>query len=1559
MINTCPNALRLAAAVAISSSIIVTDAQAGRSLQTKSVDISNNGYRVFTQSLVKVQPTLGNDQQPIPKSFTTIYPDQTPVREGFRVPSDDFTDVFSGVSTLVSIVDLFETGENNVAQKYTKVLKVGDEAVFKFTHSLEEKELVIEVRGGMTDQDIVDTVSDQLACISSLEPSTKLARPEHLYIVLEAANDRAENLGTSDHYVALATIKVEQVEVNGRTFMILISGGDQPPELKRLGQSLFVNDEALLVAATSAYIQVHVLKEELQQESLNNLMAHSKPVGYVVHVEDNPELYPLPAGYPKLEAVQAREDIIVFHGLTQNPADVAFVENLYKLLKEAGTKDPAETVSTKVKKYNVKSYRHIIRSRQMTLLEELAAQHDAEFSKDKLISLAYYESLQQALSSATPKSAYEFEFTSGHFKVTSSVVTSTWMHYQLVKYFGFKRTFKNLLTDQRFIKNMEKVIPIFSDIDKAQADTGDDEKFASKVMEDMSRLLSVTYKNIDELREKEGEFTHILNHLKCIAEIDTGFEREKLRALKLKQQAEDEHAQTRKVLEELQNQSLKMQQEVERIPALQQQVRDAREKVAKIYNTELAEELGIDNWDDTQPAKEQASRIRERINKIFTAAAATGQPEKDTVRTNLAAIEGQLGIVPDNENDLDARFQSIQQHLQQHLQQQEKLTHKEVWNRLTNFEGQQHLQHIQKLEKQKNRLQEFKQKVDHMPTLREKVRDPLLITMEDYNFQLADELGIELDVFELPEEQARLVSKKIRKISKSEQPQKEAVKKILASIESEHGITPKNENDLAGRFETIQQELRYQLQAETDLIDNRIHYDLADIEGQFGLFPDNVNDLEYRQYTLQQHLKQQIAEVGQEYHRQLDIRTEAEKIAATKARFATIATHLNIQDFDSDEDIDVQQERLLEKIQTMEAQQKILFQRVEALNDQQDIENSYIRGQQKAKPEVPETLSAVEEARAAKKAVKNDSGPFQLSPRQKHIQYIMSHIVQQHPLKKQALEAAMGLAELAELAVKSGKEIPDLTTLDFDDKFAPIRLQAMIGEGLISKIELENYIKAARGVDGYQTVAEFEHFLGYRHGVKLPHFKSVVQMLSDEGVEEFIKSAFTPVTVTVNGPAGIKESLDGMKEYATAVIANYVLDDIAFDNGQRTAAFLTNIQDTLKPYANAVGMSETDLINIIHDTLMQVHAAAIVRQLLHYWVKPSAFLVQTVTWYYSSYKPLLVAYTHWQAAKLSLVNMSFLYLLDLTNRGVYLHRMLTPFQHWLESYGVDLDRTGQYAYHSGIEQISEVGGLAMPLGKAASSVILLRTGSALFARQYNANPQSYRSLSRLVPEIVKSMGSGQGVQMPLLNSMTPEKVKTLASATAGLVLGPIATIGTYVQSLISGFTYTQTFGFALASGLTFDFFMNDNKMLTQWLGGPLGRSLDRINRWRGVGESQDEYVKRTTIATPQRYGETDEEYANRVKTGDTAYGWTRHENYLQFRERRDRTMKLSENSWEKYFRENVPKWSFSNAESIPYSYTLGAFFESGAAAPEQPSATLKGAPVGGGMHSHAEQGNEL
>ncbi|WOG29581.1 hypothetical protein [Endozoicomonas sp. 8E] len=1710
MTNTLPNALRLAVAVAISSSIVVTDARAGRSLQTQSVDISNNGYMVFTQSLVKVQPTLGDDQQPIPKSFTTTYPDQNPVREGYKVPSDDFTDVFSSVSTLVSIVDLFETGENDIAQKYTKVLKVGDEAVFKFTHSLEEKELVIEVRGGMTDQDTVDALRDQLACTSSLEPSTKLARPEQLYIVLEGVNDRAGNLGTSDHYVALASIKVEQVEVNGRTFMLLISGGDQPPELKRLGQSLFVNDEALLVAATSAYIQVHVLKEELQQEALNNLMAHSKPVGYVVHVEDNRELYPVPAGYPKLEAAQAREEIILFRGQKQNPADVAFVENLYKLLKEAGAKDPTHRVSTKVKKYAVKSYRHIIRSRQMTLLEELAAQQDAEFSKEKLMSLAYYESLQQALTSATPRSAYEFEFTSGHFKLTSSVVTSTWMHHQFVKYFGFKRTLKNLLTDQRFIQNMEKVIPVISDIDTVQADAIEDKKFASKVMEDMSTRLFVTYKNIDELQQKEGELADILNHLENIVEIDTVLKREKLRALKLKQKDDDTDVQQEHLLDKIKTMTAQQKNLHQKVEALNE--RQSLEKTyAQARKAALAEipDIELSTPENRYPLKSKVNLKLYRHSKPKQKHKGFRIPKaRPEVLETLTALEKALEMRDIDKNDgVYLRREDISENMQEFITEARERAEEQALEILEALEQVFNIK-INGGDDKAARLARVRSRLDGKD-ISEFMLDKIYKIVWQEDSRLLRMKDIDLESFDTditlyypkkggPEWLNTLRRRLTYKVEEVDERASEIQTKYLAAIENSlkiylHENVAAEQRSMAFTAR-LARELQLEFENHANLPDRKIAlrvkiselldemYDDFDGEADRRVWNNEIaHQLSIKDYRDDAAIDDQVRQIDTKLQ-QLDEEVFSAGEPDVNERIVAIEHQLDRKMARLGPEpryvLDLKVARARQALQGAENKLEKAYQELDAIHfkhivyaktfaylkcipDEAVI--NIIEAAVGVKPESADTnerwvkalrnqqlqlggndgnggkiqqliqehalLEAEIETReaniermkdalkAAEKAVENDDGPFQYTPRQANVLEAIHKFTQQHPLKRQALQTAMGLAESA---VTSGKTMPCLTTFNFDDEYAPIHLQALTGdkltfkqtsrivevfkhlkttfpessfepleevqtlvhrarhemnkgaqqyndeiydigsagihhaehgpedlksfseyfaghsasgnkiiallrEGLISQDELENCMQAIRGADGYQTVDEFEHFLGYKHGVNVPHFKAAVQMLSDNGAEEFIQSAFTPVTAT--GPAGMKESVAGMKEYAAAVIGNYVLDDIAFDNGRRTAAFLTHVQDTLTPYANAAGISESELIQAIHSTLIQAHAAALEQQLNDYWVKPSASLVQAVTWYFSSYKPLLVAHNAWQASALSLSNMLFLYLLDLTYRGDYPHRMLTPFQHWLERYGVDLDRTLQYAEHNAIEQVSEVVGLAMPLGKAASSVILLRTGSMLFARQHNANPRMYRSISRLVPEMVKSMGSGQGVQVPLLNRVTPLKVKTLASATAGLVLGPVATVGAYVHGLVSGFTYAQTFGFALASSLTFDFFMNNNKMLTQWLGGPLGRSLDRINRWRGVGETQDEYVKRTAIASPQRYSETDEEYANRIQANNTLYGWTRHENYLQFRERRDRTMKLFENGWEKYLRENVPKWSFSHAESIPYSYTLGAFYE--------------------------------
>ncbi|WP_422411095.1 MULTISPECIES: hypothetical protein [unclassified Endozoicomonas] len=2440
MTNTHPNALSLAVTFAICSSITGTQALADRKLQTKSADILGNGHVEFTQSVVRVQPTSGDDQQPIPKSITTTYPYEPAVNEDLLYPSISFSEIFYNTRCTVSSVDQFETDENNVARKYTKVLKAGNEGVFRITHNLEENELLIEVRGGMTDQDSIEVIRKgwQSHGIKSLEPSTKIATPIQLADVLDAANDRAGNLGSSDHYVALATIEVEKVEVNGRTFMRLVASGVQPPELDRLGQSLFVNDDALLAAAASAYIQVHVLEEDLQQQALNELLAHSKPVGYVVKAEDDTEVYPVPAGYPKLEVSEASEGVIVFHGQRLNPQDVAFVENLHKLWVETEANKPAP--ATVVNKHKVGSYQFAIRCRQMALLEELVATHSTGADKDQPVTyteedlqafraLSHYEYLQQALASAAAAApADEFEFSMEQVRVASSVITPTWMQIQLARHFSFKPALRHHLIIKSFAKG---ILSNLLTADSLMLDAlAHNEEFASRVLSDIANQMVQMEMKLTKHMALEGKLAQITNELKLLSEKAAISEEEKLYAVQLKQKVESQLAENREVIEQLQEHSDQLKQEVKRIPELEQQVSHAREEAIKNYNTQLAAELGIDNWDNTQPSEEQIRLIIKKIHKMNLAVAATfaatGESYEEAPEAKLAAIESVLGITPDDESDLGSRFAFIQEYMEQRAELAEEEALAVIEDQLglmpINKDDlkarhqaiQKHLEHQQGLEIQKKQLTDLRKEVDQTLNKRKDYHITLTAHIDKYNIQLAEELGIDSTP---SEEQARLIREKINEIESSaaatEQQRAEALKVKMAEIEKGLKLTPDNENDLISRFDSIHKAAQYFKQLQIEVTDDVVKNRLTDIEIQLGLFPVDDKNLEARFQTVQLHLKQQAAQIDRERFLQQNIRKDSKVVAEIKPRYATIAAHLNIQNFDSDADIDEQQESLLKKIKMMENSKQYLIQRLSALEDhperlhhkveadRQDAENSYTEarkgaleavlgiklneedpvtlestvheklsrlaeleqeledvrtpGHPKAKPEVIEKLSAVENAmemtlpggeedvylrreaisddiktyimeaekrseeealnilealeeifhleidkyagkearletvrskfngddiseyqldemvkiltdditlvdpekgdirldrlrehltsrveesdlrarehqlnyltaiekklginpqknpaankrheaftdklasdmklefekdlslsdrmyalgavlhkmmdelhkgyrdeaakrtfnnrlarklnvkeykddaaihdqielingklqqltqqldqesmnagqpeveervaaiedeldrqlgrlgpkprfvlerdvatarqvierantelagahrklndlrrkqlvlvnrdgiepisdednsalnqamekiqtelglpagdeqtteervddinrfmqrdgaerrdeiidkleaatknlniqikdhlrlpkqadyfaitafakihgrdeinevdetlgelpltrkkytqvteflsvhdrkgmdiesarhqkalaqenldrkkeeinkaggieqkvktehenefesqitdpeqtdlkqtpeqksdaeseaskvqeahkanieatekatgpepdstdiekrdalrcliandasvvarrlavqenldrrkeaiaatekatgpepdstdiekrdalrcliandesevvrrlavqenldrrkeaieneielldlalkqksdalskaeialmehhktaleateeavglkpdasetneqridalrkkqlqlggedgtggrierliqeqgrlegeietrkadiermkenlKTAEQTAENDGGPFQYTPRQVKVLADIYDFTQQHSLWKQALEAAIGLAASSE---KSRKAIPCLATFDFDDEFAPIRLQAMAGqdltfdqagrmlevfrslkadfpsppppfeperdqpqtlieqvqilahrarneigrgakyydeiingmgetaiyfvehesghlksfseyfeihsasgnkiitllrEGLISKVELENYIKAVRGVDGYQTVDEFEHFLGYNQGVKVPEFRKVVQMLSDKGAEELMRSAFTPVAVTGSGPAGMKESVAGMKDYAAAVIANYVLDDIAFENGRKTAAFLANVQDTLTPYAHIAGLPESDLIKIINSTLMQAHAAAVEQQLNEYWVRPSAFLVQAVTWYFSSYKPLLVAHTACQAARLSLSNMSFLYLLDLTNRGDYAHRMITPFEHWLERYGVDSQRAGQYAYHNQIEQVSEVGGLAMPLGKAASSVILLKTGSMLFARQHNANPHMYRSISRLVPEIVKSMGSAQGVQVPLLRRVTPQKVKSLASATAGLMLGPVATVGAYAHGLISGFTYAQTFGFALASSLTFDFFMNDNKILTQWLGGPLGRSLDKINRWRGVGESDHEYVRRTAIATPQRSGESDGEYANRVKAGNMMLGWTRHENYLQFRERRDRTIKLFEHGWEKYFKENVPKWSFSHSESVPYSYTLGTFFE--------------------------------
>ncbi|WOG29543.1 hypothetical protein [Endozoicomonas sp. 8E] len=1825
MTNARPNALSYAVAFAISSFITGTQAMVDRRLQTKSIDIPGSGQVEFTQGEVVVQPTLGRDQQPIPKSCTTTYPDQAQARAGYNVPSDGFTDVLSGIDGGVSTVDQFETDDDGVAQKYTKILKVGNEGIFKFTHSLAEKALVIEVRDGMTHQDAIGAVRAQSGDTQPLESLTKVANPEQLAGLLKGANERAGNLGEADNFVNLVTIEVDEVMVNGRTFMRLIASEDQLPEMKRLGQSLFVNDEILLAAAASAYTQVHVLGEKLQQEALNNLLSYQKPVGYVVHVEDNAQTYPVPSDYPKLEVTEASEDRIVFRGQKQNPADHAFVQSLYHPWEDVLGNAPEATAKVKIDK--VRSYQYVIRSRQMAVLEELAALHNTELNEealpilayvDKLETLANYESLQQALTSAAPDGADEFELTAPHVKAAASVILVARIHNQLVKHFSFNPALRVLLSDEYFIHIVHVFIPVIKNMAGnffgASREPG---HFASKVKDDISRQIMES--KLEKMKVREDELAQIKRQLKRATDTPNVSDKQKPLVQRLYQKVEDLLADHRAHIEGYKIRQQKHQQRF---------VSNIEDREA--YNTRLAEKSGIDNQDDTLIPEDQLRLIKinsDGISKLMIARIhPKRKPEGDPLEESLAAIEhqlgifqinekdpgirfqfiqnhlrhyedqthevfrekmaiveGQLGLVPKNEDDMEARHQTIHQAIQQHLRQQAVQvdqqhsqqqasrtdTEKEAETKaryatiaahlnIEDFDGDadidaQHERLLQKIEAMNDQKQLMLQEIKTMGAQQDALLDALLHKIEtmqdqedsedsvpearqnnlaeifeiklnedsveeDHNAldktihsvacHLADlkkeleeirtsghpkarsealrkltavEIALKLDDLDNRDDLhylRRALSEAIQKnIKELRQKAEEEALEILESVGESLNIKVSEGDDKAERLARIRSTLNSDDLTETTLegLGNCLWREAAyEIKGEIvrelqGCLTFHVEEANERAIGEQSAILDAI-------EKQLNIDSSENSAAQERGKdfIAKLAEDLKLE-LKKDTSLDEQKEALRGKIQALREEAKefhdndvfrdrdnkiarqlnikdceeddtALYQNILIQLKLRELEGEVLVAGQ---PDVDERIAAIENeldrqiarlepdpqyvldlkvarARQVIQEAENELATAnQKIQEQVKVLDAIHSFMQQHSLKKQALEAAMGLAQSA---VESGKAIPCLLSFDFDDEFAPIRLQSMAGddltfaqasrivdvfrrlktsfpgpplgsledqsqnalekvqtlvqkarneikkgprqydeaihgmgktaihyiehkpedlksfseyfascsasgnkimtllhEGLISKVELENYIKAVRGIDGYQTMDEFKHFLGYKHGVELTDFEAAVRMLSDRGVEKFIKSALTPVAAT--DPAGMKESVVGMKEYAAAVIANYVLDDIAFENGRRTAAFLTNIQETLTPYANTAGLSESDLIKTIHGTLMQADAAAVEQQLNNYWVKPSAFLVQAVTWYYSSYKPLLTTLTARQAGVLSLSNMSFLYLLDLTNRGDYLHRMLIPFQHWLEGYGVDLDRTGQYAYHGGIEQVSEVGGMVMPLGKAASSVILLQTGSMLFARQHNANPHRYRSISRLMPEIVKSMGSGQGVQVPLLHRATPQKVKTLASSTAGLVLGPVTTFGAYAHGLISGFTYAQTFGFALASGLTFDFFMNNNKMLTQWLGGPLGRSLDRINRWLGAGETDDEYVMRTDTASPQRFSEADGAYTDRVETNDMIHGWTRHENYLQFRERRDRTMKLFENGWEKYFRKNVPKWSFSHAESIPYSYTLGTPYD--------------------------------
>ncbi|WP_257287687.1 hypothetical protein, partial [Endozoicomonas sp. SESOKO2] len=1533
MAHACPNALSLAAAVAIGSSIIGTQALADRKLQTKSADILGNKHAEFTWSEVMVRPTSGPDQQPIPKSITTTYPYEPLLSVDYVIPSLSFTEVLYGIEGGASSVDQFETDENDVAQMYTKVLKVGDEGIFRFTHNLEEKELIIEVRGKMTDQDSIDAVRDHLH--QSLEPLTKIASPEQLADLLKAANSRAGNLGKHDHYVALAIIEVEKVEVRGRTFMRLIASGDQPPDLQSLGQSLFVNDEALLAAATSAYIRVHALGEDLQQQALNELLAHSKPVGYVVLAEDDTRVYPVPAGYPKLEVAETPGEVIVFHGQKLNPNDAAFVENLYKLREEAKANNPVHSVTTQVKNYKVESYQYVIRSSQMALLEEFAARHGAEANEGQItleyedkvaaFALANYESLLQALSSATPDRAGEFELTPEQIRAASTVITPTWMQSQLLKHFSFKPALRDLLTNPHSVEKILKHIPIV-----AKSVTNilyKNKKFAFHFLDNMVRKLTEVDSELEELlqavelRQLEYKQQHESDPADASDEI-------KLIAQGIHRMIKDKLAQILVKLNDQRSLQQSLIQEIERIPLLRQQVPDARKKARSVYNSGLAIQLGIDDWDDAQPLERQARRLLEKIDDkcsevLKTRYHSTEQADDGAVKAKLAAIEGQLGITPINENDLDDRYRSIQQHLiykteqiigddpfiliikqrpggglvpfdeadlqarDQVNKQQSALTEAEKAAEIKarfaviaehlniqNFRGDADIDTQLAL-----LLEKIKSMKSHQPRLMNlstRQNDPLEkyrtknIQTEQMKFQhllnrpvqnrygeadikrlqgtVANTFGIELENPGTKGQIARLeILEKLDAVEKALIP---AIKRSLfddvrtryneiahhLGIEDYKYAAPDivkihlikeelkklsvklfalGDPDVNERIATINAELNWQMarlgskpryvldrevarakgdieEAETELEElhrklDAIHRKEVAFTHSTDVHPDTDKDITVlnqamkhtqtgssltqgdnqtpkdqldgierfiqksedgsgRRVEIVQKLIATIRNLKIPFDNDPDNLSEEDyinaivdyaasygrdkadevdylgKLPETRRQYTQITEFLHEHDFrkmelayaqdgekQAQEELDTKnraidhsrnidpetktklkderdaQALILEwrKAVVSEAQANLevhgaslrvieddvglkpeptarLAERVDALRNKQvqlggldgtggmiqqltEEQDSLNREIEIRKARIVILKGVLE---SAEEAIENEGVSFQYTPGQAKILTEIHTYMGEHSFRKQALEAAMGLAKSAEL---SSKSIPNLQTFDLDDEFAPIRLQALVGdhmtfdrarrtveifknlkttftirptedqslnplgeaqkladrarshiktgpqhyddeihsmgeaaihfieheprdlksfseyfaahsvsgnriiallsESLISKVELENYMEAIRGVDEYQTMAEFEHFLGYKHGVKVPEFQKVVRMLSDRGTKEFMHSAFTPVTAT--GTTGMKESVAGMKVYAAAVIANYVLDDIAFENGRK------------------------------------------------------------------------------------------------------------------------------------------------------------------------------------------------------------------------------------------------------------------------------------------------------------------------------------------------------------------------------------------------------------------------
>uniref|UniRef100_UPI0021475C19 hypothetical protein n=2 Tax=unclassified Endozoicomonas TaxID=2644528 RepID=UPI0021475C19 len=1440
MTHARPSALSLAVAVAISSSAIGAQALADRRLQIKSIDIQGNGHTEFTQSEVVVQPTLGYDQQPIPKSYTTTYPDQAEARAGYEVPSEGFTDVLSGISGGVSSVDQFETDDYGVAQKYTKVLKVGNEGVFKFTHYLADNKLLIEVRDGMTHQDSIDAVRGQSSGIQRLEPLTKIASPEQLVAMLKGADERKGSLGEVDHYVPLATLEVDEVIVNGRTFMRLIACGDQPPVLQHLGQSLFVNDEALLAAATSAYTQVHVLGEGIQQKALNDLLSYHKPVGYVVHIEDVAQPYPVPEGYPKMELIQATGEVIVFRSQKQNPTDIAFVEGLYDLWGEFDGNDRAsEATAQLIKKDKVKSYQHVIRSRQMALLETLAAEHNANEQtiaafEDKLVTLAFYESLQQALTSASSDGADEFEFTIPHIRAASSFITPTWMHMQLAKHFVFKPTLRNLLANRYFFQNIQKVIPIAAEV------TGDpfaeDERFASKLMGDITGQLFEMESKLEKLQVKEAELAEISKTARETRAMATQCIKENHRAVNLNQLQEAEVKRLRQDLADLKNTKTpnrpKARPEVlETLRAVERALdetslsekddvylhrmhisyylrihiiearRPKEEALVILQSLERLFNIKIDEggdkaarlerirkrldggnispyeldkmdeilWEDHSTALEDLEGRDIRLNSIHARLAFKVEESEQRAREQqaayLIAVEDELNIYPHEHtaakergktfiaklaSDLQVRFENsaslsylkhaliariealreeaneicddegvqriknneiahqlniedyrddasadeqnslIKEKLKQLNEQVFKAGQPDVNERIAGIENEldRHMARLgpkprfvldreitmakQTLEQARAELAVVYRKLNAIQGKR-----PLVVVHNKYPVREGDGKALSRAVQLTPgalgqpagDEQtpeSRVDAVRQMPLQGSEERRDPVIDKLEAAFKKMNIRIRRGDIGLLKKADyiAISASTNTDNRVETDTIDNepgellltRIKYrHVAEFLHEHDKKSMELTNARLEERNAQKNLdrkKQEIKDPG-DIDEQAKTAHNKEIAALTLALKQKTEAVLKAKDALTDyheAGLGASEEAIGLKPDTSDAHE----QRINALRKRQVQLGGYdgtggtiqqlIKKQARLEDEIKTREADIEKMnevlKAAEEAAEHDGGPFQFTPKQEKARADIHKFVQQHPLKKQALEAALGLTEAA---AESGKATPFLTTFDFDDEFAPIRLQTMVGdnlsfdqasrivevfknlkrhfpvipheppedqsqnvlttieklvfrarhqmktgaqqyddeihgmgltavhyvehepsnlkgfseyfttrsasgkkiiallrEGVISKLELENYIRVVRGVDGYQTVDEFAHFLGYKHAVKVPEFRKVVQMLSDEGAEQFMRIAFTPVTVTATGPAGMTESVTGMKEYAAAVIANYV-----------------------------------------------------------------------------------------------------------------------------------------------------------------------------------------------------------------------------------------------------------------------------------------------------------------------------------------------------------------------------------------------------------------------------------